>query len=129
LTSRRRRCHRRRQGAERIIQVHGKNTFNLKAHLGDDGTFGLIEMLESEQKNWSQSVLITATDRFERRLTQEVGLLRQDVQKSLQDGLGGIRSDLANARVEMLRCSFAFWIGQVATIAALLAFMLRAAGH
>jgi len=107
----------------------GRIPSTLRTHLGDDGTFGLVELLESEQKNWSESVLITATDRFERRLTQEVGLLRQDFQKSLQDGLGGIRSDLANARVEMLRWSFAFWIGQVATIAALLAFMLRAAGH
>jgi hypothetical protein len=107
----------------------GRVPLPLRTHLGDDGTFGLIELLDSEEKNWSETVLITATDRFERRLTQEVGLLRADFQRSLQDGLGGIRTDLANARVEMLRWSFAFWIGQVATIAALLAFMLRAAGH
>jgi hypothetical protein len=70
-------------------------------------------------------VLITATDRLERRLAHEVGLLRQDFQRSLQD----IRTDIASARVEMLRWSFAFWIGQVAAVGALLAFMLRATGR
>src|SRR5215510_14102233 len=101
----------------------------LRTQLSDEGTFGLIELLDSEKKDWSEDVLITATDRFERRLTQEVGLLRLDFQRSLQEGLGGIRTELANARVEMLRWSFAFWVGQVAAIAALLAFMLRATGH
>ena len=101
----------------------------LRTQLSDEGTFGLIELLDSEKKDWSEDVLITATDRFERRLTQEVGLLRLDFQRSLQEGLGGIRTELANARVEMLRWSFAFWVGQVAAIAALLAFMLRATGR
>jgi hypothetical protein len=101
----------------------------LRTTLGDDATFGLIELLDAEHKDWSEDVLITATDRFERRLTHEAGLLRQDFQRSLQNELGAIRSDLANARVEMLRWSFVFWIGQVAAIAALLAFMLRVTGH
>jgi hypothetical protein len=36
-----------------------------------------------------------------------------------------VRQELSTTRVDMLRWSFVFWIGQVAAIAALLAFMLR----
>ena len=74
-------------------------------------------------------MLTSATERFERRLTQEISLLRQDFHQSLNEGLAGIRTELATVRVEMLRWSFVFWIGQVAAVAALLAFMLRASGR
>jgi len=97
----------------------------VRTKLGDDATFGLIELLDAEHKNWSEAVLATATDRFERRLVQETSLLREDFRKGLAD----IRSELATTRVEMLRWSFVFWLGQVAAIAALLSFVLRAAGR
>ena len=100
---------------------------SVRTELGDDATFGLIEMLDSEEKRWSERVLTTATDRFERRVAEEIGLLRQEFHSSLHDGLSSIRAEVANTRVETLRWSFVFWIGQVAAVAALLAFMLRAA--
>jgi hypothetical protein len=87
---------------------------SVRQQLGDETTFGLIELLDSEQKDWSDRMLTMTADMFERRLTEQVGLLRQDI---------------ADARVEMLRWSFVFWIGQVAAVAALLAFMLRATGR
>ena len=107
----------------------GRIPANLRTKLGDDATFGLIELLSAEEKEWSDRMLTSATERFERRLTQEISLLRQDFHQSLDDGLAGIRTELANVRVEMLRWSFVFWIGQVAAVAALLAFMLRASGR
>ena len=97
----------------------------VRMRLGDDATFGLIELLDGERKDWSEQVLLTATDRFERRLTHEVSLLRQDFHSALHDGLSSVRTELATTRVEILRWSLVCWIGQVATMAALLAFMLR----
>jgi hypothetical protein len=78
---------------------------------------------------WSERVLTTATDRFERRLIQEIGVRRQEFHSSLHDGLSSIRAELANARVETLRWSFVFWVGQVLAVAGLLAFMFRAFGR
>jgi len=98
---------------------------SVRTKLGDDATFGLIELLDSDKKDWSEQVLTTATDRFERRLTHEASLMRQEFHSALQEGLAAIRNELATTRVETLRWSFVFWIGQVATVAALLAFMLR----
>lgn len=82
----------------------------LRTRIGDEATFGLIELLDTERRDWSDNVLTTASDRFERRLALELGDLRQE---------------MATTRVEMLRWSFLFWIGQVATVAGLLAYMLR----
>jgi hypothetical protein len=108
---------------------HGRIPSALRTSLGDDATFGLIEVLDAERKNWKEDVLITATDRFERRLMHEVGLLRHEFHTALQDGLTGIRNELAATRVEMLRWSFVFWIGQVAALAGFLAIMLHTAGR
>jgi hypothetical protein len=86
----------------------------VRTRLGDDATFGLIELLDSERKDWGEQVLSVAADRFERRLTEELAGLRLEV-----------RDGLATTRFEMLKWSFVFWIGQVAATAALLSFMLR----
>ena len=97
----------------------------LRTQLGDEATFGLIELLDTERKDWSEHVLGVAADKFERRLGQEVSALRLEVRNALHDGLTAVRQELSTTRVEMLRWSFVFWVGQVAAIAALLEFMLR----
>ena len=104
----------------------------LRARLGDDATFGLIEVLDSDRKEWSEHVLSVAADRFERRLTEEISALRVEVRDALHDGLSSVRQEMASVRqemattrVEMLKWSFLFWVGQIAAMAGLLAFMLR----
>lgn len=39
--------------------------------------------------------------------------------------VAGLRQDLGTVRVDLFKWSFLFWIGQVAAVAGLLAFMLR----
>jgi hypothetical protein len=86
-------------------------------------------------------------ERFERRLTEEISGLRAEMYRELQalrlelhDGLAAlrqelsqdisaVRQDMATMRADILKWSFVFWIGQVATIAALLSFMLRPGGR
>jgi hypothetical protein len=97
----------------------------LRTRLEDDATFGLIELLDSERKDWSEHVISVASDRFERRLAQESSALRTDISKALTDGLAAIRQECATARLDMLKWSFVFWIGQVAAVAGLLALMRR----
>jgi hypothetical protein len=58
--------------------------------------------------------VLIAVDRFERRLTEELSRLREQ-----------ITHELVTTRVDMLKWSFVFWIGQVAAMAGLLSFMLR----
>lgn len=81
-------------------------------------------------------MLTVASDRFERRLTEELAALRADFGRLLDEGLTGIRQematarlDMATARLDMLKWSFVFWIGQVAVFTGLVALMLRASGR
>jgi hypothetical protein len=69
---------------------------------------------------------------LEGRLRQEMGGLRQEMgglEGRLRQEMGGLEGrlhkEIGGQRVESLRWSFVFWIGQVAAMAALLGFMLR----
>jgi hypothetical protein len=70
---------------------------------------------------WTEQVLSLASERFERRLAQEVGALR----KEMYDGLTGIRQEMLNQRAEQLKWSFGFWVSQFAATAGLLFYLLR----
>jgi hypothetical protein len=85
--------------------------FALRHHIGDDGVAGLL----AAQKEWKDDVLTTAADRFEVRLVEECAKLRLE--------MAGLRVDLnqsmAATRTEIVRWSFAFWIGQIVAIVGL----------
>jgi len=59
-----------------------------------------------------------AAERYERRLAEEISGLRVAVVREVHDG-----------RVEIIKWSFLFWVGQVAVIAGLFSFFLRTTGH
>lgn len=89
--------------------------------------------LDTVKREWTEHVLSLAADRFERRLTEELSALRVEIAQSqaglrqeLHEGLAAVRQELANVRVELLRWSFLFWLGQIGVVAGMLAFMLRA---
>lgn len=83
-----------------------------------------------------ERLLSLAAERFERRLAEEIAGVRvemhqgfADVRVEMHEGFGGLRQEMSGLRVELLKWSFLFWVGQVAAVAGLLAFMLRAAGR
>lgn len=86
----------------------------MQARIGHEATLGLIELLEARGRMWSDHVMNLAVERFERRLAEELWKFRV-----------AVTQEIATTRVELLRWSFVFWVGQVAAIAGLLAFMLR----
>jgi hypothetical protein len=69
--------------------------------------------------------MTTTVDRFESRLTSEISSLRVDFTREISLFRGDMTRDLADVRVELLKWSFLFWVGQVAAMAGLLALMLR----
>ena len=75
-----------------------------------------------------EHVLQTATDRFERRLAEEVGTLRVDmatgfghVRAEMATSFGSLRSEMIERNHELLKWALVFWATQLAAIAALLA--------
>ena len=69
----------------------------LRARLGGEGTAGLLELLDSAQREWTGEVTILCLDRFERRLVEETARLRVD----MAEGHATLRTDIANLRGEM----------------------------
>lgn len=121
----------------------------LRETLGDEATGALVDMFDSAGREWRGDVL--TVERFERRLTAEASQIRiemgqmgvklreemahmearirQDMGKMGADLRVEIHAECSRTRVEIVRWSFLFWIGQVAVMAGLLAFMLRVGGR
>ena len=117
----------------------------LRERLGPDATSGLLHVFELERRAWSDEVLNIGAERFERRLAETGSALRVQIAQTeaavrqemanlesrLRQELGGmevrIMREIAISRVELLRWSFVFWIGQVVAVSAVMAAMLRIA--
>ena len=87
---------------------------SIRRKLGDEAAEGLVEMFGLYHQ--------LTSERFERRLAEEVSGLRLE----MHQGFAAIRQEISLGHVAWLRWSFVFWIGQVAALAGLLAFMLPA---
>ena len=115
----------------------------LRNSLGPEASEDLSNAIEEGQTD----MFSEASERFEQRLIAvsaelraEIGRAQSDLRQemttmdagirvALTEGLSRIRVEMTDMRVDVLRWSFLFWIGQVAATATLLAFMLRAFGR
>ena len=91
----------------------------LRQRLGDDGAHELAEYVGHQGDAWRRDAMTACTDRIDVRI--ERFALREDFIK----GFSEIRQEMAALRVELLRWSFAFWLGQVVTTAGLMALLIR----
>ena len=95
----------------------------LQERLGPEGTLGLVNVVQVAGRALKDDVMNTATDRFERRLVEETGRLRIDMA-----GLEGrLTARITEARHDVLKWSFVFWIGQVITLTTIMSVLLRVA--
>lgn len=126
----------------------------LRERLGPEATGGLLDLFDLARSEWRNDLIAACTDRYERRLAEEIAGVRvqiAQVEASLrteiaQTGAGirqemaqmgaqirqemgemgsGIRTDMATGRVELFKWCFLFWIGQVVAISTIVGLMLR----
>lgn len=115
----------------------------LRDTLGPEASQDLSRAFEEVQND----MLTMTTDRFEGRLIavgselrseiyqtqselrQEMARMDAGIRVVLTEGLSKIRIEMSEMRVDVIRWSFLFWIGQFAATAALLGFMLRSGGR
>jgi hypothetical protein len=131
-----------RSGREHVVDVQNVPPA-LRARLGPDATTGLVDLLDLSQREARDAVMAACTERFERRLVEEVSKVRVDVANlgaALREEMAAMRADLrqeiaaigaglrqemAAGRVELFKWCFLFWIGQVLAIGGLMGVMLR----
>lgn len=122
----------------------------LQECLGPEATTGLLELLNHAREEWADEVTTTAIDRFEHRLMTECGRIERrlaDVESgfrlaltqseaalrgemrtleiNLRKDFGDLRQEVAAGRFELLKWSFAFWVGQMIAMAGIIGVMLR----
>jgi triphosphoribosyl-dephospho-CoA synthetase len=67
---------------------------------------------------------VTMTDGFS-AVRKEMSDGFSAVRKEMSDGFSALRKEMSEMRVDMIRASFLFWLGQFAALVAVLAYMLR----
>ncbi len=107
----------------------------LREKLGDDGMAELQMVVNNAGRQWKDDVLAIAGERFERRLAEEIGALRIDVAKEfaalrveMAKEFAAVRREMAQSHAHLLKWSFLFWVGQVAAMGAMMAFLLNSIG-
>lgn len=112
----------------------------LREQLGNDASDDLTLLLQDTGTNWRDEVLTLATERFARLLAEETGRIRADMaglecrlrtelaefRATMREEQAAMRSEwrdgLAAVRVDVLRWSFLFWIGQLTAMVGLFAY-------
>ena len=119
----------------------------LQERLGHEATEALLGLLENVRADLREDVINACSDRFERRLVEEVSAvrvqltqaessIRQDMTRmdaGLREAMANMRTDLldrmSSAHFDLLKWAFLLSIGQVAAIAILIGIMLDIAGR
>ena len=70
----------------------------LRDKLGDEATESLVHLINQAQNEQKKDVLTFVEEKFERRLSEEIGSVRNEMYK--------IKSDI-------IKWMFIFWVGQV----------------
>jgi hypothetical protein len=91
----------------------------LAARLGEPAATALVEFSEANNRACMEFVISQCTERFERRLAEEGAALRVEM-AHLETGL---RGDMAAMRAELLKWAFLFWVGQLASVAAIVGLL------
>ncbi|MEO5897147.1 MAG: hypothetical protein ABIS06_15770, partial [Vicinamibacterales bacterium] len=117
---------------------------SLSGWLGPDATNGLLQLLDRSHQEAREDVITACTERFERRLVEETSGLRVQITRfeatlrqemtslgaslrhEIADQGASLRAEIASGRVEFIKWSFLFWIGQVLAMIGILGIMVRA---
>ena len=104
----------------------------LRSELGSEASHDLGRAFEEMQND----MLTIAAERFDKRLMSVECNLRQDLtrfesslQVTIAEGLATVRTDVSDARTDVLRWAFLFWIGQFAATMAMFGVLLRWMGR
>jgi hypothetical protein len=111
----------------------------LREKLGDDGVDALIEIINKSGEGVKEDVISLSEERFERRLSEEIAKLREEiagVRAELKEEISGVRGEIAGVREELkieiarvranlIQWMFIFWVGQIGALLGILFAFFR----
>ena len=101
---------------------------NLRSKLGPDALRDLHDLIDSAGHEWKDGMIEAAIDRFERRLSDEIGILRADLAREIaliRVELERVRVEMAQGQSTMLRWLFGFLITVLAAIFGMMTFLVN----
>ena len=108
----------------------------LHARLGPKGSEELVIVLDDVKTDMLRAAQEQFDARMDARFSQLRGELRSEFHSELatfdanlrvamSDGFSKLRSEVSDMRVDILRWSFLFWVGQVVALGSLMAVLIR----
>jgi hypothetical protein len=108
----------------------------LLERLGESASAELNGVLDAHRSASTEAAMTQCGERFERRLIEETSKLRLETTQwrgEMREGFADLRRDmselragLSSDRFELLKWAFAFWVGQLAAVSAIVGLLLRA---
>ena len=93
----------------------------LREKLGEEATDALVALLNEAGAYNKDSVIEVVEERFERRLSEEIGKLRTE----LSGEMGKLRVEMHDLRANLIQWMFLFWIGQIGVLTGILFAFFR----
>jgi hypothetical protein len=98
----------------------------LRTRLGDQPASELVDFVEARESAWRDDVIDQLEPRLRTLATREdLTVITSVLRQEMVAGFSQLRKEMTDQRVELLRWSFLFWIGQVAATAGLISLALR----
>ena len=104
----------------------------LREKLGDEAMGALQNFVDDAGRRWKDEVLALAGERFDRRLSEEIGALRLDMAKNFAamrvecaKEFAAVRGEMAEMRFTMVKWAFVFWVGELVAMTGIMTLLLR----
>jgi len=92
----------------------------LRDKLGDDGADALVDLFNQSEQRQKEDVLEFVEEKFERRLSEEIGKVNQRITDEMAKVNQRITTENASlierierTRADLIKWMFIFWVGQV----------------
>ena len=116
---------------------------SLRGKLGDDASDDLVVLINQATAETRDNIIELSAEKFERRITEEASRLDKRIteeasrldkriteeasrlDKRITEEVSKLEQRISETRADLIRWMFLFWLGQVATMTAIMAGLLR----
>ncbi|MCG6553959.1 MAG: hypothetical protein L7F77_16680 [Candidatus Magnetominusculus sp. LBB02] len=101
---------------------------SIRERLGDAASEDFAGLINDIDLGARKDAIAIAEERFERRLVEESGKLRLEIEKLRTETrleIEKVRTEVEKSGKENIKWMFLFWVGQIAAVAALLKFFIK----
>ncbi len=93
----------------------------LREKLGDEATDAFTNVIKEIDLDARKEALAIAEERFEKRLSEETGKLRVEIEKLRME----LRVEMSSNKSEIIKWMFLFWLGHIGVLTGIIFTMFK----